>query len=133
VVGVIADTHAIIWYLLDSPRLSASASAQFEACLTDEIRVGVASISIVEIVYLVDKGRIPAATIPMLKESWEQPLPVLEVIPLTQSIALTVRQVPRGQVPDLPDHVIAATALYLDVPLISRDRAIQLPDLETIW
>ncbi|MCK4472686.1 MAG: type II toxin-antitoxin system VapC family toxin [Anaerolineae bacterium] len=130
--GVIADTHAVIWYLLDSPRLSAQALAQFEACRTDGVRVGVASISIVEIVYLVDKGRIPVETIPLLEESLEQ-RPLLEIVPLTQSIALAVRQVPREQVPDLPDRVIAATALYLGVPLISRDRKIRLSDVTTIW
>jgi predicted nucleic acid-binding protein len=37
------------------------------------------------------------------------------------------------QVPDLPDRVIAATALHLDVPLISRDHNIKLPGLKTIW
>lgn len=130
--GVIADTHAVIWYLLDSPRLSAQALAQFEACRTDGVRVGVASISIVEIVYLVDKGRIPVETIPLLEESLDQQ-PLLEIVPLTQSIALAVRQVPREQVPDLPDRVIAATALYLGVPLISRDHKIRLSDVTTIW
>ncbi|MDY7076564.1 MAG: hypothetical protein SXV54_06520 [Chloroflexota bacterium] len=44
-----------------------------------------------------------------------------------------MRQVPREQVPDLPDRVIAATALYLGVPLISRDRKIRLSDVTTIW
>lgn len=131
--GVIADTHAIVWYLLDSPRLSTPALAQFEVCRTDGVKVGVASISIVEIVYLVDKGRIPAETVPLLEESLERQPSLLEIVPLTQSIALTVRQVPREQVPDLPDRVIAATALHLDVPLISRDRRIQLSDVATIW
>jgi PIN domain nuclease of toxin-antitoxin system len=133
VAGAVADTHAVIWYLLDSPRLSAPALAQFETCRTEGIRVGVSSISIVEIVYLVDKDRIPAETIPLLEESLEQQPSLLEIVPLTQSIALSVRQVPRAQVPDLPDRVIAATALHLDVPLISRDRKIKLPGLKTIW
>jgi PIN domain nuclease of toxin-antitoxin system len=133
VTGVIADTHALIWYLLDSPRLSDTASAQFEACRTSGVRVGVASISIVEIVYLVDKGRIPAQTIPLLQEGLGRQPSLLEIVPLTQSIAMAVRQVPREQVSDLPDRVIAATALYLAVPLISRDRRIQLPDLTTVW
>jgi PIN domain nuclease of toxin-antitoxin system len=133
VTGVIADTHALIWYLLDSPRLSDSASAQFEACRTGGVRVGVASISIVEIVYLVDKGRIPAQTIPLLQEGLERQPSLLEIVPLTQSIAMAVRQVPREQVPDLPDRVIAATALHLAVPLISRDRRIQLPNVTTVW
>jgi hypothetical protein len=30
--GAVADTHAVVWYLLDSPQLSAPASAQFEKC-----------------------------------------------------------------------------------------------------
>ena len=131
--GVIADTHALIWYLLDSPRLSDSASAQFEACHTGGVRVGVASISIVEIVYLMDKGRIPAQTIPLLQEGLERQPSLLEIVPLTQSIAMAVRQVPREQVPDLPDRVIAATALHLAVPLISRDRRIQLSNVTTVW
>jgi PIN domain nuclease of toxin-antitoxin system len=133
VAGVIADTHAIIWYLLDSPRLSAPALAQFEACRTEGVTIGVASISIVEIVYLADKGRVPAKTIPLLEESLQRQPSLLEIVPLTQSIALAVRQVPRGQVPDLPDRVIAATAVHLDVPLISRDRKIRLSDVATIW
>jgi PIN domain nuclease of toxin-antitoxin system len=133
VAGVIADTHAIIWYLLDSPRLSAPALAQFETCRTEGVTIGVASISIVEIVYLADKGRIPAKTIPLLEESLQRQPSLLEIVPLTQSIALAVRQVPREQVPDLPDRVIAATAVHLDVPLISRDRKIRLSDVPTIW
>lgn len=68
-VGVIADTHAVIWYLLDSPRLSTLALAQFETCRTDGVRVGVASISIVEIVYLVDKDRFPQEPFPCWKRA----------------------------------------------------------------
>ena len=63
-IGAVADTHALIWYLLNSPRLSTPALTQFEACRTTGDKVGIASISIVEIVYLVEKDRIPAATLP---------------------------------------------------------------------
>lgn len=41
-----------------------------------------------------------------------------------------LRQVDRSQIPDLPDRIIAATALYLNVPVISRDRRIQLSRIE---
>ncbi len=44
-----------------------------------------------------------------------------------------LRQVDRSQIPDLPDRIIAATALYLNVPVISRDRRIQLSSIDTIW
>ena len=131
--GLLADTHAVIWYLLDSARLSPTALAKLESCREDGVKVGVASISIVEMVYLVDKGRVPPKAISLLLEGIEPPLSLLEVVPLTQSIALAVREVPRERIPDLPDRVIAATALHMEVPLITRDRKIHLPQLATIW
>ena len=58
---------------------------------------------------------------------------LLVEIPFERNIALTLRQVDRSQIPDLPDRIIAATALYLNVPVISRDRRIQLSSIDTIW
>jgi predicted nucleic acid-binding protein len=58
---------------------------------------------------------------------------LLVEIPFDRNIALTLRQVDRSQIPDLPDRIIAATALYLNVPVISRDRRIQLSSIDTIW
>jgi len=58
---------------------------------------------------------------------------LLVEIPFARNIALTLRQVDRSQIPDLPDRIIAATALYLNVLLISRDRRIQLSSIDTIW
>jgi predicted nucleic acid-binding protein len=42
-------------------------------------------------------------------------------------------RVPRDQVPDLPDRIIAATALHLGVPLVTRDRQITASGIATIW
>jgi PIN domain nuclease of toxin-antitoxin system len=132
-IGAVADTHALIWYLLDSPRLSAPALAQFEACRTAGTQVGVSSISIVEIIYLVEKSRIPAATVPLLEKRLSTRPTILRVVPLSHSIALSVEHIPRDQVPDLPDRIIAATALYQGVPLITRDRRIVLSSVATVW
>ena len=132
-VGVVADTHALIWYLLDSPRLSETASAQFEECLATGTRVGISSISIVEVIYLIEKGRIPAATLPLLKESLSAQPTLLSIVPVSHAIALAVGQVPRDQIHDLPDRIIAATALHQGVPLITRDRRIVLSGIETVW
>jgi predicted nucleic acid-binding protein len=32
-----------------------------------------------------------------------------------------MRQVPRDAIPDMPDRIVAATAVYFGVPVISRD------------
>lgn len=41
-------------------------------------------------------------------------------------IVKALARVERTQIPDLPDRIIAATALYLQVPVISRERKIKL-------
>jgi PIN domain nuclease of toxin-antitoxin system len=93
----------------------------------------VSSISIVEIVYLVEKERIPPTTLPLLEERLLEQPASLEIIPVTGVIALTTQHVPRQQIPDLPDRIIAATALHLGVPLITRDRKIRLSSVATVW
>lgn len=41
---------------------------------------------------------------------------------------------PRSTVPEMPDRIIAATALYLHIPLITKDHKIQaLQSIQTIW
>jgi len=42
-------------------------------------------------------------------------------------------RIPPDQVPDLPDRVIAATALALDLPLVTRDGRIRNAGIQTIW
>jgi predicted nucleic acid-binding protein len=62
------------------------------------------------------------------------PETALEVVPLNLAIARTVRQIPRNVVPEMPDRIIAATALYLNLPLVTRDLQIQrLTEIQTIW
>jgi len=36
-------------------------------------------------------------------------------------------------VPDMPDRIIAATAIYLSLPLITKDDAIRSAGIITIW
>lgn len=58
----------------------------------------------------------------------------LEIAPLNLITAQTLRQIPRDIVPDMPDRIIAATALSLNLPLVTRDAQIQaLTNIQTIW
>ena len=40
---------------------------------------------------------------------------------------------PRDVVPDMPDRIIAATAVHLGLPLITRDERIRSAGIKTIW
>jgi PIN domain nuclease of toxin-antitoxin system len=53
--NLVADTHAAVWYLQDSSRLSRAAQkAMDEASNAGEL-IYVSSVSLVEIIYLVEK------------------------------------------------------------------------------
>jgi len=54
-------------------------------------------------------------------------------VPFDRQVDQTMGRVARAEVPDLPDRIIAATALHLVIPIISRDRKIQASGLTTVW
>lgn len=132
-IRVVADTHAVLWYLYNDSRLSSAASAVMDA--TDAAGDGIAmsSITLAEMVYLIEKGRIDATAFERVLMALDRPNATLVEIPLDRVIAQAMRRIDRTQVPDLPDRIVAATALHLGVPLISRDRKIRLSTVTTIW
>jgi PIN domain nuclease of toxin-antitoxin system len=126
---VVADTHAILWFLAGSKRLTPAATQALQSAE----RILVPTISLVEITYLVEKGRLDPAVLPRLFGELDNTTTTLEPVPLDLRVALALADVPRSDVPDMPDRVIAATALFFQVPLISRDRKIRHSGLTTIW
>ncbi len=129
----VADTHTVIWYLFADERLSATARAAIEEATASGDQIALSSITLAEIVYLSEKGRVAPATLDRLLTAMDRENAALVEIPFDHHIALALRKVERGQIPDLPDRIIAATALHLGLPLISRDRRIQVAGLNTIW
>ena len=58
---------------------------------------------------------------------------VLQEAPVTSEINGAKREVPRADIPDMPDRIVAATAVYFGVPAISRDGRIRTSQVQTIW
>ncbi len=131
--GVVADTHAALWHLSRDSRLSEPARTALRASVQAGDRIFVASISVVEVTYLVEKGRLPASALQTLRTALADPSFGLAVVPLDLAVADALTEVPREEVPDLPDRVIAATALALKLPLVTRDAKIRATGIQTIW
>lgn len=131
--SVIADTHAVVWYLALSPKLSPNALASLEATAQAGDLINIASISVVEIAYLVEKGRLPEVALQRLVSALTDPTSSFAVVSLDLAIAQGIRQIPRNLLPDMPDRIIAATALHLNLPLVTRDQRIQAVGIKTIW
>lgn len=129
----IADTHTIIWYIFADSRLSQTARSTIDNLAANGDWVGFSIITIVEIIYLIEKQRIPNETLNKLLTEINKDTSVLNPIVLDQNIALILAQVSRDEIPDLPDRLIAATALYYNIPIISRDSKIKSSSLVTIW
>ena len=91
------------------------------------------AISIVEMVYLTERGRILHEALQKLDAAAKNPNSGIIVVALDAAIAETVQKVPRDIVPDMPDRIIAATAVYLDLPCVTRDSQIRLGGLKSIW
>jgi PIN domain nuclease of toxin-antitoxin system len=131
--GVVVDTHAFVWYLLSPARLSQIARDTLAQAAAKGDRIYVPAIVLVEVCYLVDKGRFQPQDLDALIAAIADPNGGFVVAPLDQQTALAVRNVDRSTVPDMPDRIIAATALALGLPLITRDNKIKASNVATIW
>jgi PIN domain nuclease of toxin-antitoxin system len=131
--SAVIDTHTAIWYLNADARLSDRAKQFLDEAGRRGVPVLISSISLVEIVYLCEKGRIPPESLTRLEEALRMQDSALRVADLTMAVALVVGRVPRDEVPEMPDRIIAGTALYFGVPVLSRDRKIQASGVDTIW
>lgn len=129
----VADTHALIWYLEDSPRLGREASKVFDACDRGETVIYIPTICLVEMLYLQEKGRIAADLKALLEAHLRSAGSRLVVVNLTADVVDVMERIPRDVVPDMPDRIIAATALYLGLPLLTRDNRIQLSGVKVVW
>jgi PIN domain nuclease of toxin-antitoxin system len=126
------DTHALLWYLYDDQRLSGRARSFLDDATEGADTVAVSSITPAEIVYLVEKRRVPPQSLERVLVVLRQGAPFVE-IPVDRNVVRSMVRISRRDVPDLPDRIIAATALRLGVPLISRDGRIRLSSVPTIW
>jgi PIN domain nuclease of toxin-antitoxin system len=132
-ITAVADTHTAVWYLFNNPKLSARARQTIEEAFRAGDQVGVSSISLVEMVYLSEKGRIPSNAVQDLIHALLEPEYPLHELPVDALVAENVASISREEVPDMPDRIVAATGLRHSVPVISRDRKIRATGIQTIW
>jgi PIN domain nuclease of toxin-antitoxin system len=93
----------------------------------------VPSICLVELTYLIEKRRLPALVRDQLIETLDDPGSPCSLVPLDRIVADALASVNRSEVADLPDRIIAATAVALHSPLISRDAKVRASQIQTIW
>ncbi len=130
----VTDTHALIWHLLQSDRLSQNAAFIFKNTDEGNGQIYIPSIVLVEIVYLTEKARIPMDTINQVIGLLDAPAINYHIAQLALPTIHALCSIPRQTIPDMPDRIIAATAMELNLPLITKDAKIKDAGMvDVVW
>ncbi len=131
--AVVADTQAVVWYLTEPGRLTPAAVAAMDGATATGTPIWVASITLVELRYLIEKKRLPSKVLETLTMALDAEGSAFELAVLTREVADATAAVDRDKVPDMPDRIIAATSLALGLPLVTSDRQIRASGVAAIW
>lgn len=132
--SLVVDSHAFIWYVLASPRLSDKARQVMDDATNSDVPLVISAATLIELVYLVERGTFTPPHLEAFHEIIDVADSGFEVVPIDNAVARAVSKIPRTAVTDPFDRIIAATALVRAAPLVTYDRRIrQLAAVETIW
>lgn len=123
----IIDTHILIRWMLDLPELSQQHVMLLEETEKEGDSFGISIITEWEIAKLVERGKFKFEINQPL-EAWFEKLnqnSYLNVLPLNSSIILDSTRLGKNFPKDPADQLIAATARYHGIPLMTMDDRIQ--------
>lgn len=121
------DTHAMLWYLRDSPELSASAHSLIDR--TEYVAVSIASFWEIAIKQSIGKMRF-CMTIPELESlCFDRDI---QVLPIQSAVLEQIKSLPEIH-GDPFDRLIIAQAQISRMTIITRDRIIPRYPVPTTW
>ncbi len=118
---ILLDTHMLVWMLLAPEKLSAKAKKAIVAARR-EGPLAISAISLWEIAWLVENGRIETAL--SVEQFVKRCASFVEVLPITEAIAVRSVQFPKTYPADPQDRIIGATAVVEGRPLLTQDKLI---------
>lgn len=125
----VTDTHSLVWYFTENPKLSKKALRTFEKTVKEGTII-IPTVVLAEIMYISRKGRINmtfAETLERIEDNDN-----FEVVPLDLDILKEAEQMDVEL--EMHDKLIVATALFFDAPLITADGEIrESKSIKVIW
>ena len=129
---VAIDTNIAIWHFSNPAGLSPAASLAVDTAEANGL-IYVSAVTLIELIYLIEKNKIPANVLTLLRDALDNPSTAFRLVEVNREVADAVELIPRAIVPEMPDRIIAATALHLNLPLVTADHKIQASHVQTIW
>ncbi|MFZ3122018.1 MAG: PIN domain-containing protein [Thermodesulfovibrionales bacterium] len=125
----VTDTHSLVWYFTSDPRLSSKALSAFSEAESDG-NIIVPAVVLAEIMFIAKKGRITisfAETLDKIGESEN-----FIIAPLDVDILKIADKIESDM--EMHDKLIAATAIYYEAVLITRDENLSHSQIvATVW
>lgn len=119
---VLADTHALHWFLTDPERLSRAAFDSLHEAERDDLAgIAVSVASRIDLHYLVARGRLDAELADQVWAVTTHPDVNVRAVSLTPPIAERFGDPGLARLRDPWDRFILATAIELNVPLVTKD------------
>lgn len=126
----IADTHALLWWFIDSPKISPKASEIFKQCEEGENIIFIPSIVIAEALSIFDKKRVSFDFKKLFKKINESENFVI----IALDYPILQKMVDLKDIHELHDRIIVSTARYLSLSVITKDETLQnLSYIKTVW
>jgi PIN domain nuclease of toxin-antitoxin system len=133
-VRVVADSHAALWYANGSQRLSERARRALADAEDEPGGIVVSVATLIDLWYVtqttqgVSAGDLDGLRVGMLSS------PAVTLYAVDVAVSDAYVGIDRGLVSDPWDRLIVATAIALEVPLVTRDGAIRASGLvESLW
>ena len=123
--AILLDTHILIWWRLDSRRLSRIQVRRLQDLESRQEQIAISAITLWEIAMLAARGRIEFAEPP---DVWLEEIErhaLIEVLPLTARIAAESVRLGPDFHSDPADQMIVATARLHGLPLMTADERIR--------
>jgi len=125
----VTDTHSLVWYFTDDPRLSSKALSAFSEAETDG-NIIVPAVVLAEIMFIAKKGRITISFAETLDKIVENENFI--IAPLDADILKIADKIESDL--EMHDKLIAATAIYYEAVLITRDENLSRSQIvTTVW
>ena len=126
----VTDTHSLIWYLLNSTKLSFKANKAFEEIEAGKAQLIIPAIVIAEIIYLIKKGKIEADVNGLIQKI--QGSNNFKVYPLNMDILLCLKN--QKEILEMHDSLIVCEAIINRASIITNDKVITNSELvDVIW
>lgn len=126
----VTDSHSLIWYLLESSRLSFNANEVFKAVEQGKANLLIPAIVIAEIIFIVQGGKVQAdldSLILQIQESGN-----FHISPLGLDELICLKE--QTEIREMHDRFIVCEALLHKAKIITKDKEIRDSGVaEVVW